>query len=197
MLVNSEAPYPALMRLRFRSLATYSNTPTLDTHRNNYVETFDLQKVALEELASHFGYHAVFECAHQSHNSGPNQKCDPSDMVEVPNQHFAYAMTEVESLQELLPQLQGDGHDLSHYHLITWRDDFLLRADDPERIKKTLPGGTVIELYEETTFLKNKNGNSIIFDHGGHLGGYAQDAFQQYLLGKLGRLGIVFFSNEL
>ena len=82
-----------------------------------------------------------------------------------------FVMTERESIGHMIPELQEQGFDLSHYHLVTWSDDFLLRDSDPAWIESTLTGGV--------------KGNSKVYRNGGgHLGGYWQDSpgeFQDYL----------------
>ncbi|MEM7646442.1 MAG: hypothetical protein AAF203_06005 [Pseudomonadota bacterium] len=124
-----------------------------------------VENIGLSEVANYFGYGPVFEF-------------DPDSETEVlvENQNYAYAMTEMESLHVLVPQLQNEGHDLSHYHLITFKDDFLLRAEDPAWIRSNLPG----RMGSTST-----KGNSIVFEKGGHLGGYTQREFQRYLFSHI------------
>ena len=114
-------------------------------------------------------------------------KCDRSHPTRiVRNDCLALIVTENESLGVVIPEMQKM-YDMSYYHLVTWDDDFLLRTpvpgqedsfldhysqDDVQWIRQTLPGGD--------------KGSSIVFENGGgHLGGFYQEEFQQYLLNNL------------
>lgn len=89
---------------------------------------------------------------------------DMEDKYKLVEPQFIF--TESESILHLFEQLQT-----ANYHLITWEDDFLLQTTDVEWIKKHFSGGA--------------KGNSMIFKVGGHLGGYYQKPFQNYLLDNL------------
>jgi hypothetical protein len=86
------------------------------------------------------------------------------DTYKLGEPHFIF--TETESILHMYQDLQTP-----NYHLVTWEDDFLLQHTDVEWIKKHFSGG--------------KKGHSKIFKSGGHLGGYYQKPFQQYLLDNL------------
>ncbi|MEM7646646.1 MAG: hypothetical protein AAF203_07045 [Pseudomonadota bacterium] len=104
---------------------------------------------------------------------------DPNPKYSAMAEEFGYgnsrtglALIEESSIGVLIPNLQAQNYDLSHYHLVTWADDFLLRQSDPKWIADNLPGGT-------------KGNSQVYFRPGGHLGGYAQQGFLDYFLGTL------------
>lgn len=110
---------------------------------------------------SYSRYRQVYPYYNDGYGTIENDIPDTFNLKDPP-----FVFTESESILALNHKLQLPG-----YHLVTWEDDFLLRADDVAWIKNTFKG--------------EGKGNSRVFKRGGHLGGYYQREFQNYLLKSL------------